>query len=91
MSSILRFYGCTHNAKCQFLLGSRQDPSITLRLYEIQGVKAETSITLLGQQRDFRQANLLEENLRSRTERVLRVNPYEIKTFKIQVQRQGSQ
>ena len=63
---------------------SEQDRSIILRLYEIQGAKAETPITFLGRQRDFSESDLLEQDLRSQRERVLRVNPYEIKTLKLQ-------
>lgn len=62
---------------------SEQDRSITLRLYEIQGAKGETAITFLGTRRDFHEADLLEQDVRSQEERVLRVNPYEIKTLKL--------
>lgn len=58
------------------------DPSIVLRIYEIQGSKAETPITFLGSQRQFRESNLLEEDSGSTGERVLRVDPFEIKTIK---------
>ena len=62
---------------------SQSDRSITLRLYEIQGAKAETPITFLGKQQDFHEADLLEQELRPQDQRVLRVNPYEIKTLKL--------
>lgn len=58
------------------------DPSIVLRLYEIQGSKAETAINFLGRQLQFRQSNLLEEDTGSDGEKVLHVTPFEIKTIK---------
>jgi alpha-mannosidase len=60
------------------------DPSIVLRLYEIQGEKAETPITFLGSERQFRESNLLEDNSSRASQRVLHVDPYEIKTLKFQ-------
>jgi alpha-mannosidase len=63
------------------------DGSILLRLYEIQGAQAETPIEFLGQQVGFREANLLEEEVRPNEERVLRLNPYEIKTVKLGVRK----
>jgi alpha-mannosidase len=63
---------------------SETDRSMILRVYEIQGAKAQTPVTFLGQQRDFREVNLLEQELKPETLRVLRVNPNEIKTIKLQ-------
>jgi len=63
------------------------DGSILLRLYEIQGAQAETPIEFLGQQVGFREANLLEEEIRPNEERILRLNPYEIKTVKLGVRK----
>jgi alpha-mannosidase len=60
---------------------SATDNSIILRLYEIQGAKTETPVMLLGQQRNFREVNLLEQELRPEDQRTLDVNPYEIKTI----------
>ncbi len=62
---------------------SEGDGSIALRLYEIQGTKAETTVTFLGKQQSFRETNLLEQESRPQDERVLQVNPYEIKTLKL--------
>jgi alpha-mannosidase len=59
------------------------DPSIVLRLYEIQGSKADSPVTFLGNQREFRESNLLEEDLGA-SKNVLRVAPFEIKTIKFQ-------
>jgi hypothetical protein len=41
-------------------------------------------VTLLGKQQDFRETNLLEEEMKPQAQRVLQVNPYEIKTLKLQ-------
>lgn len=60
---------------------SELDGSIVLRLYEIEGAKAETPVTFLGQQESLREADLLEQELGSDNERILRVNPYEIRTL----------
>ncbi len=60
---------------------SEADSSIILRLYEIQGKKAQTPVYFLGKQRSFRETNLLEQDLGTASERLLRVNPYEIKTL----------
>ncbi len=64
---------------------SESDGSIILRLYEIQGAQAETPITFLGKQQDFRETDLLEQELRPQDQRVLQANPYEIKTIKLPV------
>ena len=58
------------------------DPAIVLRLYEIQGSKAESPITFLGTQVQFRQSNLLEQDSGAENERLLSVDPFEIKTIK---------
>ncbi len=50
---------------------------------EIQGTKTETLVTFLGKQQDFRETNLLEQESDAQHERVLDVNPYEIKTLKL--------
>lgn len=62
---------------------SEADSSIVLRLYEIQGSKTETPITFLGKLEDFHASDLLEQDLRTEAQRVLRVNPYEIQTLKL--------
>jgi len=58
------------------------DSSIVMRLYEIQGLKAETPVTFLGSERQFRESNLLEGDSGPANQRVLRMNPFEIKTIK---------
>ncbi len=67
---------------------AESDHSIILRFYEIQGAKAEAPVTFLGKQRDFRETDLLEQELPSPEQRVLHVNPYEIKTIKLRVENQ---
>jgi len=63
------------------------DGSILLRLYEIQGSPAETPIEFLGKQVGFREANLLEEEVRPKEERTLKLSPYEIKTIKLRIEK----
>jgi glycosyl hydrolase family 38 len=65
---------------------SEADGSIMLRLYEIQGIRAETPVTFLGQQQGFRETDLLEQESRPEDLRVLHVNPYEIKTLQLRVE-----
>jgi alpha-mannosidase len=60
--------------------------SVIVRFYEIQGAKAETPVTFLGKQQAFRETDLLERDLRSTDQRVLHVNPYEIKTIKLETE-----
>jgi len=62
---------------------SEADGAIILRLYETQGRKTETAVTFLGKHQDFLETNLLEEELKPQTKRVLEVNPYAIKTLKL--------
>ena len=62
---------------------SQADGSIILRLYEIQGAQAETPVTFLGKQQDFREVDLLEQDLKRPGQRVLRVSPYEIETLRL--------
>jgi len=59
------------------------DPSIVLRLYEIQGARTDASFTFLGNEQPFREANLLETESGKAGQRVLHVEPYEIKTIKL--------
>ena len=54
-----------------------------MRLYETQGRKTEAAVTFLGKHQDFLETNLLEEELKPQTKRVLEVNPYAIKTLKL--------
>lgn len=59
------------------------DGSIVLRLYEIEGTAGESPVEFLGQPRNFREVNLLEEEVARGQQEVLKVKPYEIKTIKI--------
>ena len=61
------------------------DPSIILRLYEIQGAQTDTSFTFLGREHSFRETNLLETESGKAAQRVLHVGPYEIKTMKLRL------
>ncbi len=62
-----------------------RDGSLVLRLYEIEGSAAETAVEFLGQQRKFRELNLLEEETGAVAQDVLRASPHAIKTVRLQV------
>jgi alpha-mannosidase len=64
---------------------AHRDGAIVLRLFDIRGEAAESPIRFLGRHRSFRAANLLEEDLPSGQQNVLRVQPYEISTIKLSV------
>lgn len=66
---------------------SDRDPSILLRVYEIEGAPAQTPVELLGRTPAFEEVNLLEENLNQAPQQVLRVRPYAIKTIKFNLDR----
>lgn len=59
--------------------------SVLLRVYEIEGAPAETGVRFLGRPASFNEVNLLEEEVTSRPEQVLRVRPHAIKTIKLDV------
>ena len=59
------------------------DPSIILRLYEIQGAQTDASFTFLGTDQPFRESNLMETESGKAGQRILHVEPYEIKTIKL--------
>jgi alpha-mannosidase len=61
------------------------DNTIVLRAFEIQGETADSPLLFLGQQRGFRQANLLEHDLPTGEQDALHLRPYEIDTLKIAV------
>jgi hypothetical protein len=44
---------------------------------------AESPIVFLGEERSFRETNLLEENLPTGVQKVLHIQPYEIDTLKL--------
>ncbi len=62
---------------------SESDRAIVLRLYDIQGRETKTGVTFLGSGRPFRQTDLAEEETQAQDERILDVNPYEVKTLKL--------
>jgi len=63
------------------------DSAILLRVYETEGSPAETEVTFLGQKREFREVNLLEEDAGPAGQQLLKASPYAIKTIKIQLSR----
>jgi len=62
-----------------------RDESLVLRLYEIEGSRAETALEFLGRKPEFRELNLLEEETDPAAHRVLKVTPYGIKTLKLRL------
>ena len=59
-------------------------PGVVLRTYEIQGAPVTTRVEFLGRRVSFQEVNLLEEKTATPSD-VLRVEPYEIKTVRIDV------
>ncbi len=62
---------------------SEDDQDLVFRFYEIKGSSFETSLEWMGQKQDFREVNLLEENLNDHIDQEVIVKPYEIKTLKL--------
>ncbi len=60
------------------------DNSIILRVYETEGKPATTPVFFLGKRQGFRETNLMEQNLGPNEEQTLRLNPYQIKTLRLQ-------
>ncbi len=60
-----------------------RDGSIVLRLFEIRGAVADTPLRFLGETRSFRTVNMLEEEPTPADEQTLKVQPYEIKTVRL--------
>ena len=63
-----------------------RDSAVVLRVFDISGGTAQSSVHFLGQDRSFQAVNMLEEDLRTGDQKVLRVQPYEINTLKVRVQ-----
>jgi alpha-mannosidase len=61
------------------------EDAILLRFFEIKGSRTETPVEFLSQRRNFQEVNLLEESVGRSEERVLKVNPYQIKTIKMRI------
>jgi alpha-mannosidase len=61
-------------------------PSVLLRAYEIEGAPVETPVEFLGQKATFSEVNLLEEEVNSKPQEVLRCPPFGIKTIKLNLQ-----
>ncbi len=60
-----------------------RDGSIVLRLFEARGAAAETPLRFLGETRGFRTVNMLEEESAATDEQTLKVQPYEIRTVRL--------
>ena len=63
------------------------EPAILVRFYENNGTKSNTPVTFLGKPRNSREVNLLEEDLGHGEQPALAMNPYEIKTIRLGVER----
>jgi alpha-mannosidase len=57
--------------------------AVVLRVFEMEGSRAQTPVEFLGGKSVFRAVNLLEEESRSGDQEILRVNPYEISTVRL--------
>jgi alpha-mannosidase len=60
-----------------------RDNAIVVRVFDERGQAAETPVRFLGQERNYRPANMLEEETAKSDAKVLRVRPYEISTIRI--------
>jgi len=56
-----------------------------LRVFDIVGGSAQSSVHFLDQERSFQPVNMLEEDLRLGDQKVLRMKPYEISTLKLRI------
>ena len=79
----------SENLVVSALKKAESGPSVVLRVFEIEGSPAETSVDFLGQKRAVREANLLEEAPSSGMQQTLTAAPYEIKTFELQMEASG--
>ena len=59
--------------------------SIVIRNFEIQGASAESSVLFMGQQRNFKEVNLLEDDLPAGEQKILHMQPFDIDTIKIPI------
>lgn len=59
--------------------------SIIIRTFEIQGASAESPVLFMGQQRNFKQVNLLEDDLPAAEQKILHMQPFDIDTIKIPI------
>jgi alpha-mannosidase len=62
---------------------AERDGEVVLRVFEMEGSPARTSIEFLGRRSSFRTVNLLEEEVRSSDHETLRLSPYEISTIRL--------
>lgn len=59
--------------------------SIVIRIFEIQGASAESPVLFMGQQRNLKQVNLLEDNPPAGEQKVLHMQPFDIDTIKLPI------
>jgi hypothetical protein len=57
-----------------------------LRVFEIAGTAGQSPLNFLGQERSFQAVNMLEDDLRTGIQKVLRLQPYEIITLQVPIQ-----
>ncbi|MCL5280375.1 MAG: glycosyl hydrolase-related protein [Planctomycetes bacterium] len=62
---------------------AERDGAIVLRLFEMEGTRAQTPVEFLGRKTAVRAVNLLEEEDPAGAQEILRVKPYEISTVRL--------
>lgn len=61
------------------------DGDIVLRMFDISGISSESPIKFLGQERGFREVNMLEQPSQTSDQKTLHMHPFEIETVKLSV------
>jgi len=64
---------------------SDRDEGIVLRVFEMHGDAVRTPVRFLGEERSFRAANMLEEDLPGAAAKSLSLTPFEIGTIKFKL------
>jgi alpha-mannosidase len=60
------------------------DPSVLVRVYEAEGLASKTPLQFLGHASTFKETNPLEENIGPATQDVLPIQPFAMKTIKLE-------
>jgi alpha-mannosidase len=77
----------SENLVLSALKKSDLDNSLLVRVYEMEGLPAESSLRLLGSVASFGETNLLEEDVPGASKEVLKAGPYAIRTLKVPVRK----
>jgi alpha-mannosidase len=59
--------------------------SIIIRTFEIMGMPTESPVLFMGQQRNFKQVNLLEDDLPAGEQKILHMQPFDIDTIMLPI------